>query len=44
MKGKKTGGRIAGTPNKLTKQVKSELQNVFDNVLYSLDEMILTRN
>lgn len=32
MKGEKTGGRVAGTPNKLTKTVKERVLDVFNDL------------
>lgn len=32
MKGKKTGGRVAGTPNKTTIEVKEALEFAFDEI------------
>ena len=34
---KKTGGRVKGTPNKLTSTIKEQLGNLADEVLESID-------
>ena len=35
--GKKTGGRKAGTPNKLTAEVKKKVQSLLDGAIDSID-------
>ncbi|MFB6306417.1 MAG: hypothetical protein ABEH43_05430 [Flavobacteriales bacterium] len=37
-KGKKTGGREKGTPNKLTKELRATLKNALDGELEKLPE------
>ena len=37
-------GRIAGTPNKITKEVKEKLQGVIDNVIDNIDIQELDSN
>lgn len=34
-KGKKTGGRVAGTPNQATKEIKAELEQLFTPAYFS---------
>jgi len=36
-KGQKTGGRKAGTPNKLTAEVKKKVQSLLDGAIDSID-------
>ena len=40
--GRKTGGRKAGTPNKVTTEVKSKLQLLIDNTIDELSSTNLT--
>ena len=40
--GRKTGGRKAGTPNKVTTEVKSKLQLLIDNTIEDLSSTNLT--
>lgn len=40
MRGQKTGGRIAGTPNRLTSELRSKLKQVIDTELDRLPELI----
>jgi hypothetical protein len=42
MKGTKTGGRQAGTPNKLTTQVRQTLKDIFSNELEDLPAHLKT--
>ena len=37
-KGNKTGGRVKGTPNKLTKELRSSLKNILNSELELLEE------
>ena len=39
--GYKTGGRSAGTPNKVTTEVKEKLENLIDGLVDSIDIDIL---
>ena len=39
-RGKKTGGRVKGTPNKLTKEMRSVLKNIVANELDILSSTI----
>ncbi|WKL47632.1 hypothetical protein Q1W71_22085 [Flavobacterium pectinovorum] len=38
--GKKTGGRVAGTPNRTTKETKELLQKIVNNEIDNLGEML----
>ena len=40
--GRKTGGRKAGTPNKVTSEVKSKLQLLIDNTIEDLSSTNLS--
>lgn len=42
MKGIKTGGRQAGTPNKLTTEVRQTLKDIFNNELEALPTHLKT--
>lgn len=39
MKGKKTGGRIAGTPNKVTREIRDLARSLFDDAYWARKRM-----
>jgi len=42
MKGTKTGGRVAGTPNKVTKELRETLKQIVDGELQTLSATLAT--